>query len=73
MLMIGVTPLPALTNRSLRGKGSGSTNVPSTPPSLTIVPGRTRPFRKGETLPPSTSLGVIEMHPSSRPGAEVKE
>ncbi len=51
MLMIGVMPLPALMNSSLRGNGSGSTNVPSTPPRRTIVPGRTRWHRKGETVP----------------------
>ena len=73
MLMIGVIPLPALMNSSRRGNGSGSVNVPSTPPSRTIVPGRTRSHRNGETRPDSTSLGVIEMHPSARPGSEVSE
>ncbi len=57
MLMIGVMPLPALMNSSRAGSGSGSTNVPSTPPSRTIVPGRTRVNRNGETLPPSHELG----------------
>ena len=42
MLMIGVTPLPALTNSSRAGSGEGSTKVPSTPPRRTIAPGRTR-------------------------------
>ena len=42
MLMIGVTPLPALTNNSRAGSGEGSTKVPSTPPRRTIAPGRTR-------------------------------
>jgi hypothetical protein len=40
MLMTGVMPLPALTNSIERGSGSGSVNVPSTPPSRTISPGR---------------------------------
>ena len=73
MLMIGVMPLPALMNSSRSGSGSGSTNVPSTPPRRTIAPGRTRENRNGETLPPSTSLGVIAMQPSRRPGSEVSE
>ena len=68
MLMIGVTPLPALTNSSRAGSGSGSTNVPSTPPRRTIAPGFMRPQRWGETLPPSTSFGVMAMHPSGRLG-----
>ena len=68
MLMIGVIPLPALMNSSRRGSGSGSTKVPSTPPSRTIVPGFTRLKRNGETLPDSTSFGVIAMHPSRAPG-----
>ncbi len=41
MLIIGVTPLPALTNSSRSGSGEGSTKVPSTPPRRTIAPGRT--------------------------------
>ncbi len=73
MLITGVTPLPALMNSSREGSGSGSTNVPSTPPSRTIAPGRTRPNRNGETLPFSTSLGVIAMYPSGRSGREVSE
>ena len=40
MPMTGVIPLPALRNSSRGGGGSGRTNVPSTPPSRTIVPGR---------------------------------
>ena len=56
MLMIGVIPLPALMNRSFSGGGSGSTKSPSTPPSETIVPGRPRRTRYGETLPSSTLL-----------------
>ena len=71
--MIGVMPLPALTNSSRSGSGSGSTNVPSTPPKRTIVPGRTPPHRNGETLPAGTSLGVIAMRPSARSGSEVSE
>ncbi len=73
MLMIGVMPLPALMNSSLRGSGSGSVKVPSTPPRRTIVPGLARPNRNGETLPPSTSFGVIAMQPSARCGLEVSE
>ena len=74
MLMIGVMPLPALINSSRAGGGSGSTKVPSTPPRRTIAPGRT-PLaqRNGETLPPVTSFGVIEMQPSARRGSEVSE
>ena len=40
MLMIGVMPLPALMKSNLSGSGSGSMNVPSTPPRRTIAPGR---------------------------------
>ena len=39
MLMIGVTPLPALMNSGLSGRGSGSVKSPSTPPRRMIVPG----------------------------------
>ena len=39
MLMIGVMPLPALMKSSLRGGGSGSTKVPSTPPRRTMFAG----------------------------------
>ena len=53
MLMIGVIPLPALTNSNFdpAGSGSGSTNVPSTPPSRTIVPGRTPREEERRDLP----------------------
>jgi speckle-type POZ protein len=40
MLMIGVTPLPALMKRSLGGVGSGRTKSPSTPPRRMTAPGR---------------------------------
>ncbi len=73
MLAIGVIPLPALTNSSRSGNGSGSVKAPSTPPRRTIAPGRRRSHRKGETAPEGTSLGVIEMQPSARPGSEVSE
>ena len=43
--MIGVMPLPALTNSSRSGTRSGNTNSPSTPPRETIVPGRPRRTR----------------------------
>ena len=45
MLMIGVMPEPAETNRSFSGSSSGSTNSPSTPPSETMLPGRPRRTR----------------------------
>ena len=73
MLMIGVMPLPALTNRSFSGSACGSTNVPSTPPRRTIDPGRAARTRCDETLPASTSLGVMLMHPSGRSGSDVSE
>ncbi len=73
MLAIGVIPLPALRNSSRRGNGSGSVKAPSTPPSRTIAPGRSRSHKNGETAPDGTSLGVIEMHPSARPGSDVSE
>ncbi len=58
MLMIGVIPLPALMNSSFAGgKGSGSTNVPSTPPSLTIVPGRTPAEQERRDLAAVDELG----------------
>ena len=60
MLMIGVMPLPALMKRSFSGSGSGSMNVPSTPPRRTMRAGLApRASRYGETLPSSTSFGVI--------------
>lgn len=61
MLMIGVIPLPALMNSSLSGSGSGSTNVPSTPPRRTIAPDLTSRVKCGETFPSSTSFGVMLM------------
>jgi hypothetical protein len=66
--MIGVMPLPALMNSSFSGSGSGSVNVPSTPPRRTIIPGRASRTNQGETTPSSTSLGVIEMQPSGGRG-----
>ena len=73
MLMIGVIPLPALTNSSRSGTSSGSTKVPSTPPRRTIVPGWASRTRYGVTAPVSSSLGVMLMKPSGRPGSEVIE
>ena len=73
MLMIGVMPLPAEMNRSFSGSSSGSTNSPSTPPSETMLPGRPRRTRVGETTPSSTFLTVIEMQPSGRSGSLVSE
>ena len=73
MLMIGVTPLPALMNRSLSGTGSGRTKLPSTPPRRTIAPGFAWRTRCGETVPSSTSFGVMLMYPSGRSGSEVSE
>ncbi len=66
MLMIGVTPLPALMNSSLSGGGSDSTKSPSILLSETIVPGLASLTRYGETLPSSTFLGVMLISPSSR-------
>ena len=73
MLMIGVTPLPALMNSSAGGGGSSSKNVPSTPPRRTTVPARARRSRNGDTRPPSSSLGVIAMRPSRLAGSDVSE
>ena len=73
MLMIGVTPLPALMNSSLGGSGSASTNSPSIFDRDTIVPGLAPPTRYGETLPSSTRLGVMLISPSSRYGSDVSE
>jgi hypothetical protein len=73
MLMIGVMPLPALSSSSRSGTRSGSTNEPSTPPRRTTIPGRARLHRNGETLPSATSLGVMAMQPSARPGSDVSE
>ena len=73
MLMIGVMPLPALMNSSLAGNGSGSVKAPSTPPRRTITPRRAVRTRYGDTLPDSTSFGVMLMQPSARSGSEVIE
>ena len=73
MLMIGVMPLPALMNSILVGNGSGSVKAPSTPPSRTMTPGLAVRTKYGETLPASTSFGVMLMQPSGRPGSEVIE
>jgi hypothetical protein len=73
MLMIGVMPLPALMNSIFAGNGSGSVNAPSTPPSLTITPGRAVRTRYGETLPVPSSFGVMLMQPSGRAGSQVIE
>ena len=61
MLMIGVTPLPALMKSGFSGRGSGSVKSPSTPPSRRIVPGRRAVVRCGDTLPSGTSFGVMQM------------
>ena len=66
MLMIGVIPLPALTNSSRSGTSSGSTKVPSTPPRRTIVPGLASRTRYGVTAPLASSFGVMLMKPSGR-------
>ena len=73
MLMIGVMPLPALTKSSLSGSGSGSLKVPSTPPRLTMLPGRPRFTRHGDTTPSSTFFTVMLMKPSGRSGSDVIE
>ena len=73
MLMIGVMPLPALRNSALSGAGSGRTKLPSTPPRRTTSPGLACLTRYGETFPASTSLGVMLISPSGRPGSEVSE
>ena len=74
MLMIGVMPLPALMNSSCSGSGSGSMKVAL---DAAEADDRARPApartRYGETLPSSTSLGVMLMQPSGRPGSEVSE
>ena len=73
MLMIGVTPLPALMKSSRSGSGSGSLNVPSTSLRRTIVPGWAWRTSHGVTMPSSTSLGVMLISPSGRPGSDVSE
>ena len=73
MLMIGVIPLPTLTNRSFSGSLRGNTKAPSTPPRRTIDPDRAVRTRCDETLPASTSLGVMLIHPSARSGSDVSE
>ena len=73
MLMIGVTPLPALMNSNRPGRGSGSWNVPSTSLRRTMVPGWASRTSQGVTTPSSTSLGVMLISPSGRPGSEVSE
>ena len=65
MVMIGVMPLPALMNSSFAGSGSGRVKAPSTPPSRTMTPGRATRTRYGETLPDSTSFGVMLIKPST--------
>ena len=66
-------PLPALTNSSRAGTSSGSTNVPSTPPSRTIIPGFASRTTYGVTAPVSSNLGVMLISPSGRSGSEVIE
>ena len=72
MLITGVMPLPAVISSRRPGGCAGSTKPPSTPPSRTIVPGRARVHRYGETVPDSTSFGVIAMQPSGLWGTEVQ-
>ena len=70
MLMIGVMPLPALMKRSFSGAGSGSVNDALDVGELDDRrPGRHCLTEYGETAPSSTSLGVIEIMPSSRSGS----
>ena len=73
MLMIGVTPLPALTKSSRCGGESERTKSPSTSLSVTIVPGPASLARNGETVPSATVLTVMLRLPSSRSGSEVSE
>jgi hypothetical protein len=73
MLMIGVTPLPALMKSCFSGRGSGSVNVPSTSLRRTIVPGLASRTSHGVTVPSSTSFGVMLIRPSGRPGSDVSE
>ena len=74
MLMIGVIPLPALTKSSRSGRGSGRTKVPSTAAEADdVARARASRTRYGETLPASTSFGVIAISPSGRPGSVVSE
>ena len=71
--MIGVIPEPAEMKRIRSGRGSGSTNSPSTSERKTIAPGFSDRLTNGVTVPSGTSFGVIEMKPSGRPGSEVSE
>jgi len=67
------SPLPDKLLFITAGSGSGSLKVPSTSERRTIVPGRAWRTSQGVTTPSSTSLGVMLMSPSGRPGSDVSE
>lgn len=73
MLTIAVIPLPALTNSSFSGSGSGRANTPSTSLSRTMSLGAISRPRKGETVPVGTTFGVTLIRPSSECGSAVNE
>ena len=73
MLMIGVTPLPALMNSSFSGGGSGSTNSPSMLLSETIVPGLALRYEIRRDHALVDSLGGDADQPVLAIGSEVSE
>ena len=74
MLMIGVTPLPALMNSSFAGGGSDEHELALDLATATrSCPAWPPPTRYGDTLPSSTLLGVMLISPSSRYGSDVSE
>ena len=59
MAITGVIPLPAVTNRSFAGGGSGSANSPFGDASRTMVPGSTPLTRWVDRKPSGVALTVI--------------
>ena len=71
MPMTGVMPLPAVTNSSFSGTGSGSTNSPAGGPIRSSVPTGVCWASAPDTAPPGTAVTV--MASSGSPGRDVAE
>ena len=73
MPITGVMPLPAVTNSTLAGATSGSTNSPAAWPRCTSIPARARRTRWVLTAPSGRAVTVTAMQPSSRFAGQVSE
>ncbi len=70
MPMTGVMPLPAVTNSSFSGTGSGSTNSPAGGPIRSSVPTGVRCASAPDTVPPGTAVTVTASTAVVRAGGD---